>query len=240
MMEKSEARAAFRPALFRRLDREVLSSLPAAGSDGCAARAEFFLCLARAFAAPQDEVLYDGITRYLAADLTEIAGEIGYPVSEHISALERAAGRIPGHLDLLQLYSGLFLSPPAKVDINAGMYLDGVVFGPSEYEMERRYAHYGLRKGDDFRDLSDHLSAMLEFLAFLWGKAGRGEVPAAEAVAWCRDFLKPWLPAFANKLAQVCAEDGVSDLYLRLARIVLAAIEHDVAGEESGSGSLAK
>ena len=230
----------FQTARFRRIEPEGPPGLPAAGTGGRTARTEFFLCLARVFSPPVEEAAYEEVAHYLADDLAALAAEAGYPVAAEIAALRGAIARVPDRLGLLQLYSGLFLSPPAKVDINAGLYLDGGILGPSELEMERRYARHGLKRADGFHDLSDHLSPMLEFLALLWAKANRGEASASEAIAWSRDFLDPWLPCFADKIASVCVADGLPEVYLHLARVVEKSIGHDIAQAEGtargGSG----
>lgn len=226
-----------RPASPHRSDREGELAFPAAGEGGRAARAELFLCLARAFSSPVEESAYEGFSRYLADDLAVIAAQAGYSLDDETVAFRDAMARVPDPGSLLQLYSGLFLSPPAKVDINAGIYLDGAILGPSELEMERRYARHGLRRAEGFRDLSDHLSPMLEFLSLLWAKAERGETAPAEAIGWCEDFLRPWLFRFSGRIAEACAADGLPEVYLRLARITEAAVEHDLALAEGTAGN---
>jgi TorA maturation chaperone TorD len=231
-------RPRLRTARLRRIEPEGPSGLPAAGTGNRTARAEFFLCLAGAFSPPVDGAICDWITRRLADDLDALAARTAYPVAAEIAALRGAVAAVPDSLGLLQLYSGLFLSPPAKVDINAGLYLDGGILGPSELEMERRYARHGLKRADGFRDLSDHLSPMLEFLAFLWAKAEQGQSPVDEAIAWCRDFLDPWLPRFVGKIADACVAGGLPGVYLHLARIVGKSIAHDIVlAEGTGGGS---
>src|SRR3990172_2857671 len=88
-------------------------------------RAEFYLCLARAFLPPREQRDFHAIQEYLATELAELGAAIGYPIGQTLEQLRAALARITDQQDLLQLYSHLFLTPPTPAHLNAGVYLDG-------------------------------------------------------------------------------------------------------------------
>ncbi|OGA50753.1 MAG: hypothetical protein A3G24_24650 [Betaproteobacteria bacterium RIFCSPLOWO2_12_FULL_62_13] len=74
-------------------------------------RAAFYLCLARAFLPPQDELACDAIKSHLADDLAELAAALSYPAAPVLHELREAIAAVPDRLTLLQAYSRLFLAP---------------------------------------------------------------------------------------------------------------------------------
>lgn len=206
------------------------------GNDNPAARAEFYLCLARAFLPPHTENDYRALAVYLADDLADLAGEIGYPIAEPLAQLRAAFGALPEPLALLQLYSKLFLTPPTPVALNTGRYLDGAVMGGSVQAIEERYRRHGLERTESFHDLPDHVTLQLEFVARLFAGAAAaheaGEEPEAqrleaEARAFLGAFVAHWLPGFCTALERTHAERRLPAPYLHLARILRAAVERD-------------
>lgn len=214
--------------------------------DDWAARAEFYLCLARAFAPPTEPDAYDGLRRYLADDLAELARRAGYAIERDLAAFRDAVAAAGDHLSLLQVYSGLFVTPPAPVAINTGLYLDGAILGPSERELSRWYAGHGLGRPDTFHDLADHVSVQLEFVAHLFGRAEleraeRRTHPAAALATEAGDFLATfpgrWLGPFTADLADRAAA-GKAGPYLALAQILACAANADAeafVGPAAGS-----
>jgi putative dimethyl sulfoxide reductase chaperone len=202
-------------------------------------RSDFYLCIARAFLAPRSAAEYEAITRLLADDLDELGGRLGYALDAHLTELRRALEQIPDQQSLLQLYSTLFLAPPAPVRINTGMYLDGGVMGDSVAILESLYRRRGVGRSETFRDLSDHLSVQLEFLAFLLASAAErldaGDEGGArelldDAAHFQDSFLLAWAEPFREDLQKAAAESGLSAAYLHLAAVLETAVRHDTCG----------
>ncbi len=206
------------------------------GNETPAARAEFYLCLARAFLPPHTEDDYRALAVYLADDLADLAGEIGYPISEPLALLRAAFGALPGSLALLQLYSKLFLTPPTPVALNTGRYLDGAVMGGSVQAVADWYRRHGLERTESFHDLPDHVTLQLEFVARLFAGAAAAHQAGedlearrleAEARAFLGAFAARWLPGFCAALEHTLAEHRLPAPYLHLACILRAAVERD-------------
>lgn len=195
-------------------------------------RAEFYLVLAQAFMPPESVTAGEAMKSCLADDLEQIAAEAGYALDPQITALRRALGRVESPLTLLQDYSGLFLQPPREVQINASLYLDGAVMGRSVDRLEAAYRTLGLERAECFRDLPDHLSVVLEFLALLHARAAQGaEAQQGDEIGtFVRDFLLCWVPHFARAIERAVLEKGHSPVYLHLARVLQEALVRD-AGE---------
>jgi TorA maturation chaperone TorD len=199
------------------------------------ARADFFLCLARAFMVPDDRATFDALAELLADDLAELTTSLGYPAGDINEALRSSLREVPDHVALLQLYSGLFLMPPAPVCINTGRYLDGGVRGASELAMESLYRRCGLVRAEGFHDLADHVSVQLEFAALLFRSAA--EATGAHEAQRLEDegrrflagFAARWLPGFCDDLAKAAAERGLGGPYLHLARLLRAAVDTELA-----------
>lgn len=217
-------------------------TVPTRGGSGEATaggeRAEFYLCLARAFMPPATEEAYRGLTCYLADDLTELGERLGYPVDGALGDLRAALAEVPDPLSLLQLYSKLFLTPPAPVSLNAGLYLDGTLLGASVLAMERHYRCHGVERAASFHDLPDHVALQLEFVALLLGRAaacarqgdhGGAAAAQTQAEAFLATFVRPWLPALCASLDAAMAAHGRASPYLHLARLLRVAVEQDTA-----------
>lgn len=190
-------------------------------------RAEFYLCLAQAFLAPDSEARWRALRDFLADDLEDLGALLGYPLAPQLGALRRALAAIPDQPALLQRYSRLFLVPPHRVSINAGSYLDGALNGGSVQAMEARYRQAGLVRSNNFRDLSDHVSVQLEFVASRC-LAGSG------AEDFLADTVARWLPPFIDDLTRA---DAGPNPWLPLACALQAAVAVDArpAGAESAA-----
>ncbi|MFN2309864.1 MAG: molecular chaperone [Gammaproteobacteria bacterium] len=206
-----------------------------------AARAEFYLCLARAFLPPTQAAAQAAITEDLPADLADLGQQLQYPIAESVAALRDAARGLPEPPGLLQLYSRLFLSPPALAGINAGVYLDGAVMGNSVVALDRYYREYGLARDARFHDLPDHVALQLEFVAYLFARAAadaaQDGADGARHEAAARDFLQvfvaAWLPGFCADLERVAGEWRLTPVYLHLAQILRAAVAQDARRAEA-------
>jgi TorA maturation chaperone TorD len=135
---------------------------------------------------------------------------------------------------LLGTYSALFLAPPVPVRINTAMYLDGAVAGGSVREMEQAYRACGVERSEDFRDLSDHLSVQLEFVAYLYAREAAAEATGQEFGLPMRGghflhaFVDRWLPGFLADLEEAAGErELAANPYLPLARILERAVARD-------------
>ncbi|MEX0695999.1 MAG: molecular chaperone TorD family protein [Dongiaceae bacterium] len=202
------------------------------------ARGEFFLCIARALAVPDPDGAYNAFTRYLADDLAELGRELGYRIDDEIAALRASLNGMPDGLALLQLYAGLFLTPPVPVHLNAVVYLDDAVLGGSEFAMQQLYARHGLARRDDFRDLPGHVTAQLEFVSELFGRAAErmraaaamdALAHAAEARRFLAAFPHRWLPPMQAALARACRDRSLATPYLHLINVLRNAIEAEIA-----------
>lgn len=192
-------------------------------------RAEFYLCLSRAFLTPDSDEAWRGMREALADDLEEISESLGYDISSHLGGYRAAIAMFPEPASLLQAYSRLFLSPPCPVGINAGSYLDGAVNGGSVLEMEASYRRCGLERSEGFRDLSDHVAIQLEFVASRY-LAESGE---ADAEAFLGSFVAHWLPCFIIDLQK---EQIMPNPWLHLARALRDVVAADV-NSEAGSAA---
>lgn len=203
--------------------------MDARSTDGNTLRAEFYLCLARAFETPLQPETFEALRDALADDLADMAAELSLDVLDDIEEFRRRMHALADADALLQAYSRLFLQPPLAVHINTGVYLDGCMNGASLGEMEAWYREAGLARAEDFRDLSDHVSLQLEFVAFLYGHAlGEGGEAGRRAGEFVGRFVARWAPALVDNLALAERELGFSaEPYLPLARILAKAALRD-------------
>ena len=170
------------------------------------ARAEFYLCLARAFSTPARPAFFEAARDVLLADLAELGSMCGYPIDAALADYRAAITAVSDSQQLLILYSRLFLVPgDPRPNLNVGVYLDGVVAGGSVTALETCYARCGLSKNNDFHDLPDHLSVQLEFVAWLFAAAARaeaegGDPPPLRATEFLAHFVGRWIGPFRADL----------------------------------------
>lgn len=204
-----------------------------------AIKAEFWLCLARAFLPPSTESSQRALREHLADDLAELANDLAYPVAPEIDALRHAIAGLSGDEATLALYSKLFLVPGvAHPHINAAAYFDGAAHGGSLRQLVECYRACGLEKDASFTDLPDHVVVQLEFTAWLFAVAAAREQgePAPEPPMHAADFLAAfvarWAPAFRRDLELAHARFELADNpWLHLARVLetVARIEAETA-----------
>lgn len=205
-----------------------------------AARRDFWLCMARAFAAPGGEAFHAAFAGALAEDLAAITEEIGLGVAGDIEAFTGEVRMLADDVALQRLHAALFSTPPAPVFINTAIYVDGAFLGESELDIGRIYERHGFVRDPAFHDLNDHVSVQFEFLAALLDRAvtlaSKGEdiealAAAAEAERFLRRHPRRWIGPFLKTLQEACAAHDLAKPHLHLARIVWAMIEHEM---ESG------
>ena len=203
------------------------------------ARRDFWLCLARAFGQPQGDDFHQAFITTLADDLEAICDEIGLMAGEDIAALRQAAGAIGEPIDLLRLYSRLFLAPPTPVMLNTGFYLEGGKTGQVEQELRALIARHGLQKSENLRDFHDTVPLQLELLAFLYARAGDHAVAGkdiearaylSEAEGFIGRYPARWITPWLRDLEKACAEHCLNRAYEHLARILWLGVEQARAG----------
>lgn len=202
-------------------------------------RRDLWLCLARAFGKPEGDGFRDVFAQDLADDLQAIAEETGLVAHEDIAALRIDAARLGKGMDLLRLYSKLFIAPPAPVVLNAGFYMEGGKTGHIEQDLRALYTRHGITKNDTMRDFHDAVPLQLEFLSFLYGRAGdyakaaqnmEARAYIAEAESFIARYPVRWCSPFLRELDKACAEHGLNRAYAHLARILWLAVEQARAG----------
>jgi TorA maturation chaperone TorD len=171
----------------------------------------------------------------LADDLADLECSLGYGLQTQLGLLRSALGKLSSQQELLLEYSGMFLQPPRLASLNVCSALDGAVMGGTVAEIELFYRHYGVERGDHFKDLPDHVSVQLEFVSYLYDRAARAlesgsPDPEAENAAnhFLFAFVERWVPHFelsienAGRLLALEANP-----YLPLVRILAIATARD-------------
>jgi len=199
--------------------------------DLLAERGDFYLTLARCFLTPQTEEQFRAFVDYLGDDLAEFDASLGYGFGPELEDLRAALSKLPTHDRLLVEYSRLFLQPPRLATLNVCQALDGALNGGTVSEMELFYRKHGVERGDHFRDLSDHVSVQLEFVAYLCERAAAGVEAGAEKAArhFLHRFVSRWIPHFEAAIERAGKQLELVNPYLPLARILAVATAHDAA-----------
>ena len=207
-----------------------------------ATRAAFFLTLARAFAPPREPAVAAAFGDDLPLDLEEMAAELGYDLGAAPERLRAAAAAVSGPEALLKLYSGLFLTPPVRVHLDAAFYLDGAVLGHAALAIEQCYAQHGFVRRPEFHALPDHVTAQLEFVFLLFDRAAQAMVAgesmqalalAAEARRFLAAFPRRWLQRLRPALEKTCRERHLPPVYPALAEALEAATLAEIARDPS-------
>lgn len=163
------------------------------------AKAEFFLCLARAFTQPENNpAVLAAFKEYLAHDLTELGMACGYPISEAVANFAKAMANVTDAQSLLVTYARLFLTPGDKhPSLNTGAYIDGSVGGSCVTAMTTCYQRCGLEKQETLHDLPDHVVVQLEFVAWLYAAEAEGDLNLPmRAEDFISTFMVRWAGAF--------------------------------------------
>jgi TorA maturation chaperone TorD len=211
-------------------------------------RADFFATMAQAFAPPVGLPVQRAFAEDLPQDLAEMAGGLGYPVEEALADLARCVASIGDSRQILQIYSGLFLAPPAPLHLNTAVYLDGAVLGGSEYEMRQWFARFGLTGRNRSGTLADHVDANLAFVGELFSRAHRafeaddpmeGLALAVEARRFLAAYPRRWLPPLRAACVKACLERAYPPVYLHLLDILVGAIATEVARDAAKTAAAA-
>lgn len=204
-----------------------------------ALKAEFWLCLARAFLPPMTEAAQRALQENLADDLAEIAGELGYPVTQHLADYRSAIAEFSDSRELLALYSRLFLIPGvAHPHINTGAYLDGSLAGGTVRQLAECYHACGLEKSESLADLPDHAAVQLEFAAWLFAaeaEAGPHSQPITlSAAEFISTFIARWAMPFRRDLALANGQFGLTaNPWLPLAHILEAIAQMEAVSPDA-------
>lgn len=198
-------------------------------------RADFYLMLARAFLTPMQLDHYQAMANLLADDLADLDVSLGYGIGPHVDALRAAMGRLSTHEELLVEYSSMFLQPPRAATLNVCQPLDGAMMGGTVAEIEDFYRHYGVERGDHFKDLPDHVSVQLEFVSYLFGRAAEGigegepDTEAEKAAGhFLHQFVSRWLPHLELGIEQAGKKlELKANPWLPLVRMLAVAAGHD-------------
>lgn len=199
--------------------------------------AELFLCLARAFAIPGDAVMCEAMRGALVSDLRELVAFRGASAAawvEHLDTAMTALGD-DGALDVV--HARLFLVPGDRhPSLNTAAYLDGAIAGGSMHQMIECYAACGLQAHSGFRDLPDHVTVQLEFVAWLYAaresaRRGDGPLPSLEPEEFLARFVARWAPRFRAELEQAGDHFNlVANPYLALAGLT-EELAHELAAD---------
>lgn len=167
-------------------------------------RADLWFVLARAFLPPPPSLSFPHWADALAQDLAELATALGL----HAEAALAVLNCPPQHIALttdptawLVSYAGLFLTPPVRVPLNTGLYLEGSLGGEAAHMMRMCYERAGFAPNQSFRDLPDHVAMQLEFLGWLEERAAQGDDQAAE---FATEFLDSFVSGWAEPLERAC------------------------------------
>lgn len=203
--------------------------------DHYATNRDLWLCLARAFAPPAGGPFYDSFTNDLPEDLAAIGEEIGLNIGVELDGFMAEVRRLPDAVEIQRLYAALFVTPPAPVFMNTGIYLDGAFLGPSELDLNAWYSRHGYERHPGFHDLNDHTAVQFEFVALLYDKAAKAAFSnedmdalayATEAERFLNAYPKRWSTPFLQSLETACLARSLCSVYVHLAKIAWLAIEH--------------
>ncbi len=189
-------------------------------------RAELYLCLSRAFLPPYDDGFLPALAEDLPEDLTTLLAADASG-TEAIAALQRAARSIPDAPALRQGYTALFLTPPYRAPLNAGLQLEGTTNGAAVQGIRACYQRHSLERAESFRDLPDHLAVQLEFAAYLWTQSPGDEEKLQELQAFLARYVTPWLPELIRQLKAELPNTPAAALYLAVAEITNAVTAAD-------------
>lgn len=181
-------------------------------------RQDICLALAQAFMPPMSDSDATGALADLADDLVAVAVEISIDIATSARVLRNALNGFENSESLLVHYSRLFLVPPIRARLNLGYYLDGSINGPALDAIEYLQARYGICKSENFHDLPDHLTSLLEFQAMLFAM----EHADADQAQLAQRILLPGLSCLGQAILD---ESDIDSPYLHLVQIAEAVLQ---------------
>lgn len=195
-------------------------------------RATAYAALAEIFRPPSKQPAESNSAGELLAALETLDGSLA---QQWRTAL--ASGREePSTIDLAQIYNRLFVGPmPPLAHPYESVYRTpgGRLMGEVTMIVIRAYAEAGLVLADDCRDLPDHVSVELEFMAFLAIEEAAANDDNDQAleiscltrqVSFLRNHLVHWIPYFCHRVISAEPES----FYGRAAVILAAFVVSDL------------
>lgn len=190
-------------------------------------RAEFYALLAQAFSSPDKGwvALKTRATRSIFKSIKKL-----YPLSPFYSAVEafekelNGLGKKADLSDLILEYNRLFVGPyKMAVPPYESLYRDseGLVMSSCAVNVEKLYRENGLELSPEFKDLPDHISAELHFMAYLCLKEAEAEKGRndqeflkfiSQQDAFLREHLGLWIDDFTRKLESSSSSPFYSSL----------------------------
>ena len=201
------------------------------------ARSDLLFCLARAFLPPPADWSVCDWGQPLVDDLLDLGTALGLDTGSAREAIAvecerwaRLAREDAGEADTWLIeYARLFLVPPVKVALNAGVYLEGSLGGESARMMRACYEVAGVVPDERFHDLPDHVAMQMEFVARLLERAARGD---ADALGMAEEYGAEFVQGWAGPLEQAC-ERAVEHLPAARVYAALARLLRRCAGDGS-------
>ncbi|WP_151705648.1 TorD/DmsD family molecular chaperone [Nitrincola alkalilacustris] len=198
--------------------------------------AELYLCLSRAFQLGQQTITLEQMREALLPDLQQLAEALPALSPAMLRQLEDDLGCLPDTDALMREFSRLFLMPPAPAPLNLGFYLDGGMMGNTPVMLEAFYHRYGLARSDHFHDVSDHLSLILHWLAWVYAQvndpitfadqADEGLQDAAQVIA---RYTLPGLDRLIETLQGKDVAVTAGAIWLHLLQLLQAQLQEDLA-----------
>lgn len=199
--------------------------------------ARVYRALARAFHQPAADLYHPAFLETLRRSL-DAAGASGLlPLVEEMAEGLRD---LPDLTDLTVEYCRLFYGPgKVAAPPYESVYLGGgLLMGEPAIQVLRCYEEAGVRIGDGFRDMPDHIGAELEYLCLAARETGNfaalrrhGTVGlwAARYRSFLTEHLAPWVRPFATKVH----EGSDSRFYRALVTLTTRWVERERTGAES-------
>lgn len=186
-------------------------------------RADACWVLARAFCPPPAGWRFAAWSEPLLADLESISDALGLDSGGVSVAFDaehcRRTAQGLADTDWLVDYAALFLVPPIVVPLNTGLLLEGSLAGTVAQQALQCYARAGYTPSPQFRDLPDHASMQLEFLAHLLERvAGGDDAMRGEADAFVWHFVAQWAPLLREACERAQGRHPAAGVYAALAR----------------------
>lgn len=178
-------------------------------------RANFYALLAQAFTPPDDG--WAALkTRAATSVFKKIKSLYPFPIfHETVDVFKKELdnlGQVGDGDELVLEYDRLF-SSPYKLMVppyeSLYRYDEGQVMAPCAIQIEKLYRENGLELSPDFKDLPDHISAELQFMAYLclmeaeaWklGDEAEAALFVNKQDSFIREHPGLWIDSFARKL----------------------------------------
>lgn len=131
--------------------------------------------------------------------------------------------------DLSKAYCQLFLGPGRPIaHLYESTYLEGSLFGETTVQVQQMYAQSGLRIPESQRELPDHLSFELAYMAHLTFQEERDPANSSlwrtRQLKFLRGHLGRWLPELCNTLEQ----NNAHPFYLLAAQTAKLMVERNL------------